>query len=104
VSFTKEGAAVIKLLQPSPKFDAEAYFATLSKPLLQLAWRDMRSPLDAAHKGLADGKVAEMAKACAAFAFDTKWLPPQLRMPSYTGPSFVTGKAAEDEPQLQAAE
>lgn len=100
------GAAVIKLAKPIPKLDAEAYFATLSKPLLQLAWSDMRSPLNAAHKGLADGKVADMAKAVTALAFDTKWLPPQLRTPSYSGPCFVTAKSAEaeDDEQLQAAE
>lgn len=102
-----QGAAVIKLLQPKPKFDAEAYFNSLSKPLIQIAWSDMRSPLDAEHKGLADGKKEDMAKKAAALAFDTKWLPPQLRTPSYTGPCFVTAKVAEpdeSEQQLQAAE
>lgn len=88
-----------------PFFDPDGYFAGITKPLIQAAWRDMYSALEG--KGnLADGKKGDMAKKAADAARATGWLPPQLRTPSYVGPEFITAaKAANgNAEQLQAAE
>jgi ParB-like chromosome segregation protein Spo0J len=95
--------ALISLVDPRVPFDPDAYFAGITKPLIQLAWRDMTSPL-AGQGNLADGKKGEMATKAANQARATGWLPPQLRTPSYVGPEFATTKVAPASEQQQAAE
>ena len=94
--------ALIDLVDPRVPFDPDAYFAGVTKPLIQLAWRDMTSVLSG-QGNLQDGKKGEMATKAANQARVTGWLPPQLRTPSYVGPDFATRKPAE-EPLQQAAE
>jgi ParB family chromosome partitioning protein len=98
--------ALVDFIDPNglAVFDAEVYFSGVTKPLIQLAWREMMNPM-AGDGLLADGKKAVMAAAAAKKARATGWLPPQLRSPSYAGPG-ARARVAESEAveHLQAAE
>lgn len=86
-------------------FDADAYFAGVTKPLIQLAASEMIGGVPTALP-IRDGKKAAMAEEAAKMARETGWLPPQLRSPSYAGPG-AKAKAANSnvgDEQLQAAE
>lgn len=69
------------------RFDAAAYFKALTKPFLELAWKDMTDPSagEKAPKGTVDELITKLKKR----AKDSGWLPPQIRLPGYTGPHFL---------------
>lgn len=77
-------------------FDADAYFAKATKPLILEALRDMGDTGKPKGKQAARDALAETA---VALARDTGWLPPQLRAEGYAGPMAVT-----DKPESEAAE
>lgn len=90
--------AVYELINPKIEFDPKAFFEQTTKPFILLALKDMTDPAS----GEKAPKTAEETLARAVQrATDTGWLPPQLRMPGYAGPAFITGPGEE---QLQAAE
>lgn len=62
---------------PTPDFDAERYFAGVNKAQIQAAYVEMTGGK------LNDGKKGDMAKAAAAKALETGWLPVQLRTAAY---------------------
>lgn len=101
--FNEGEMAFLGLVQPEVTFDPGPYFKGLTKPLLELALRDMTDP-DAGEKP-PKGKIEELVAKARQRAADTGWLPPQLRTPSYTGPCFVTGVADEgDDEEADAGE
>ncbi len=98
-------AALIDFVDPPMPFDAAAYFAGVTKPLIALAYADMTGG-----EALKDAKKGEMASKAVAKARETRWLPPQLRTPSYAGPGAKAAAPEEteadvdDDEQLEAAE
>jgi ParB family chromosome partitioning protein len=113
--FAEHERAIIDFVDPGfPGFDAEAYFAGVSKPVVVEAWNEMHlavtqlrgqatesgDPAPAIPPFSPAGKKGDMAAAAAAAARLTGWLPPQLRTPSYAGPG---PKAAETEGEAAGA-
>jgi ParB family transcriptional regulator, chromosome partitioning protein len=84
---------IFDLLEPTIVFDADGYFAELTKPYLDLVWDDINDP--SANEKKLKGKTSDVLAKVKQRAVDTGWLPPQLRTPSYTGPHFLS---AHDEP------
>ncbi len=89
--FDENERAFLALINPQISWDSAAYFGGLTKPLLELAWRDMTDP--ASGEKPPKGKLTELVAKARQRATDTGWLPPQLRTPSYSGPCFVTAVA-----------
>lgn len=92
--FDDEDRAFLLAVNPQVVWDPAPYFGALTKPFLELAWRDMTDP--ASGEKPPKGKLTELAAKARQRAADTGWLPPQLRTPSYSGPCFVTAVADED--------
>lgn len=99
-AFGPNERALIDLVDPPVSFDADGYFAGISKPLIALAWDEIRGELHRRRNQAAlggtelpdippfnpNGKKGDMAATAAKGARATGWLPPQLRTPSYDGP------------------
>ncbi len=102
-SFGTNERALIDFVDPPVKkfFDADAYFAGITKPFVALAYADMTQG-----QTLKDGKKGDMAKLASAKALEVGWLPPQLRTPSYAGPAGRRNPlaAVDEEPIREAAE
>lgn len=116
-SFGANERAIIDFVDPAfPAFDAEAYFAGVSKPVVIEAWDEMHLAINhLRHQVILAGseidlppfnpagRKGDMAAAAAAGARATGWLPPQLRTPGYHGPKPEPAEA-EHAPLLEAAE
>ena len=83
----------LDLAAPTVSFDADTYFDELTKPYLDLVWRDMA---DIETKIGLKGKTSEVLAKVKQRAAQTGWLPPQLRTPSYAGPSMLSQVEAEE--------
>ena len=92
--FDDDDRAFLLAVNPQIVWDPAPYFGSLSKPFLEMAWRDMTDPTSGEKPP--KGKLTELAAKARQRAADTGWLPPQLRTPSYSGPCFVTAVADGD--------
>lgn len=111
-SLEKGDLAFIEHAGVRPAFDPAPFFAQLTKPFVVLCWQDMTG------ETMPDDELGAMRQAASAKAFDTGWLPPQIRTASYAGPAFAPREAESgddkdheefvedelDDSDLQAAE